>query len=79
MKFVAKRLAIFSLSYREHVKVFNPFPLKTLNDHSIGPDSLVVRALASGAVGRGFAPRSRHTKGVKMVLEAPLLTFALKG
>ena len=30
-----------------------------------GPDSLVVRASASGAVGRGFAPRSRHTKGVK--------------
>ena len=29
------------------------------------PDSLVVRASASGAVGRGFAPRSRHTKGVK--------------
>ena len=29
------------------------------------PDSLVVRASASRAVGRGFAPRSRHTKGVK--------------
>ena len=30
-----------------------------------GPDSLVVRASASGAVDRGFAPRSRHTKCVK--------------
>ena len=30
-----------------------------------GPDSLVVRASASGAAGRGFAPRSRQTKGVK--------------
>ena len=29
------------------------------------PDGLVVRASASGAVGRGFASRSRHTKGVK--------------
>ena len=28
-----------------------------------GPDSLVVRASASGTVGRGFAPRPRHTKG----------------
>ena len=30
-----------------------------------GPNSLVVRASASGAVGRGFAPLPRHTKGVK--------------
>ena len=30
-----------------------------------GPDSSVVRASASEAVGRGFAPRSRHTKGDK--------------
>ena len=29
------------------------------------PDSLVVRASASGAIGRGFAPRPRHTKGGK--------------
>ena len=29
----------------------------------LGPDSLVVRASASGAVGRGFALRPRHTKG----------------
>ena len=42
--------------------------LLTFFDTSVlrtGPDSLVVRASASGAVGRGFAPRSRHTKGVK--------------
>ena len=31
-----------------------------------GPDSLVVRASASGSEGRGFAPRPRHTKGVKI-------------
>ena len=30
-----------------------------------GRDSLVVRESASGVVGRGFAPRPRHTKGVK--------------
>ena len=30
-----------------------------------GSDSLVVRASASRAVGPGFAPRSRHTKGAK--------------
>ena len=29
-----------------------------------GPDSLVVRASASGAVCRGFVPQSRHTKSV---------------
>ena len=28
-------------------------------------DSLMVRAFASGSEGRGFAPRPRHTKGVK--------------
>ena len=33
--------------------------------HITGPDSLVVRASASGSEGRGFAPRPRHTKGVK--------------
>ena len=43
------------------------------------PDSLVVRASASRSEGRGFAPRPRHTKGVKMVLVAPLLTLATKG
>ena len=31
-----------------------------------GPDSLVVRASASGTEGRGFAPRPRHTKGGKI-------------
>ena len=30
-----------------------------------GPDNLMVRASTSGAVDRGFAPRPRHTKGVK--------------
>ena len=30
-----------------------------------GPDSLLVRASASGAVGRGFGPRPRHAKGGK--------------
>ena len=29
------------------------------------PDSLVVRASASRSEGRGFAPRPRHSKGVK--------------
>ena len=30
-----------------------------------GPDSLVVKASASGVVGCGFAPQPRHTKGGK--------------
>ena len=29
------------------------------------PDSLVVRASTSGSEGHGFAPRQRHTEGVK--------------
>ena len=34
--------------------------------------SLVVRASALGAVGRGFAPRPRHTKGGKNGTGSPL-------
>ena len=41
-----------------------PSSCKTLIP-ATGPDSLVVRASASEAVGRGFAPRPRHTKGGK--------------
>ena len=36
------------------------------------PDSLVVRMSASGAVGHGFAPRLRHTKGGKNGTGSPL-------
>ena len=43
------------------------------------PDSSVGRASAFGAGGRGFESRLHHTKGVKMVLAAPLLALALKG
>ena len=35
MKIVAKRQAIFSLSYKEYMKVFNSFPLKKLNEYVI--------------------------------------------
>ena len=35
-----------------------------LKTNMTGPDSLVVRASASGSEGRGFAPLPRHTKGV---------------
>ena len=44
-----------------------------------GPDSSSGRASASGSEGRRFDPRPRHTKGVKMVLVAPLLMLAIKG
>ena len=44
-----------------------------------GPDSLVVRASASGAVDRGFAPRSRHTKGVKNGTSSSLADARIKG
>ena len=41
--------------------------------------SLVVRASASGAVDRGFAPRSRHTKGVKNGTSSSLADARIKG
>ena len=42
-----------------------------------GPDSSSGRASASGARGRRFESRLCHTKGVKTVIAAPLLTLAL--
>ena len=36
-----------------------------MNFHFTGPDSLVDRASNLGAVGRGFVPQPRHTKGLK--------------
>ena len=44
-----------------------------------GPDSLVVRASTSGAVDCGFAPRSRHTKGVKNGTSSSLSDARIKG
>ena len=44
-----------------------------------GNDSLVVRASASGAVGNGFAPRPRHTKGVKNGTGSSLADATQKG
>ena len=38
----------------------------------------VVRASASGAVGRGFAPRSPHTKGVKNGTSSSLADVHIK-
>ena len=43
------------------------------------PDSLVVRASASGTVGRRFAHQLAIPKVIKMVLAAPLLKLATKG
>ena len=43
----------------------NDKPINLFLSYFIGPDSLVVRASASGAVGCGFPPRPRHTKGGK--------------
>ena len=42
------------------------------------PDSLVVRASALGAVGRGFAPRSHLTKGVKNGTSSSLADACIK-
>ena len=48
--------------------------------HSCRLDSSVGRASAFGAGGRGFESRGRTiSKGVKIVLAAPLLTLAYKG
>ena len=44
-----------------------------------GPDSLVVRASASGAVGRRFVLVHAKPKAIKMVLVDSLLTLASKG
>ena len=41
------------------------FFLMTIMNRVTVPDRLVVKASASGAVGRGIAPRPRHTKGDK--------------
>ena len=43
------------------------------------PDSSLGRASAFGRGGHGFESLQHHTKGVKRVLAAPLLTLALKG
>ena len=43
-----------------------------------GPDSLLVRASASGAVERGLVPRSRHTKGVKNGTSSSLADARIK-
>ena len=50
-------------------------PLKLL---SYELNSLVVRVSASGAVGRGFAPQSRHTKGVKNGTSSSLADARIK-
>ena len=46
---------------------------------STDPDSSSGRASASGAVGLGLESWPRHTKGIKIVLQAPLLALALQG
>ena len=38
----------------------------------------MVGASASGAVGRGFAPQSRHTKGVKNGTSSSLVDVRIK-
>ena len=43
-----------------------------------GHDSLVVRGSASGAVGPGFAPRLRHTKGIKNGTSSSLADVRIK-
>ena len=48
-------------------------------NHFGGPDSLVVRASALGAVDRGFGPRLRHTKGVKNGTSSSLADARIKG
>ena len=50
--------------------LFFPHPLHSGTSCSklmtfTGPDSSVVRAFASGAVGHGFSPRPHYTKGDK--------------
>ena len=43
----------------------NRLKKKKIKKAITGPDSSVVRASALGAVGCGFTPRPRHTKGDK--------------
>ena len=42
------------------------------------PDSLVVKASASGAIGGRFAPQPRHTKGVKNGTSSSLADARIK-
>ena len=67
-----------SIDFNRTFLVSNFFLVGSFETFS-GPDSSSGRASASGSEGRRFDPRPRHTKGVKMVLVAPLLTLAIKG
>ena len=62
--------------------VCHAFTEKHLNYSTIQPCfchySLVVRASASGAVGRGFAPRSGHNKGIKNGTSSSLADVRIK-
>ena len=50
-----------------------------VSDQYTSRDSLVVRVSASGAADRGFASRSRHTKGVKNGTSSSLANAHIKG
>ena len=54
VKLVAKRIPIFSLSYMEHVKVFNPFLLKKLNETVIWKESNLIPNVLWNTVSHPF-------------------------
>ena len=54
------------------------YTLNLKGNNTARPDSLVVRASAFGSEGRGFAPRLRHTKGVKNGTGSPLADPRIK-
>ena len=54
---------------RKHKLLFFVFS----NSKPTGPESVMVRASASGAGGRGFDPESLHTNDVKMTVLYTLL------
>ena len=77
---VTNNLFFFNLeSSKEGKNIYGSRTHAVCKDGSHGPNSLVVRASASGAVDRGLAPRSCHTKGVKNGTSSSLADACIKG
>ena len=60
-----KTIGRISKSFKNMQFFTNMRLTKDKNNHDIGPDSVMVRASASEAGGRGFESGPRHTKDVK--------------
>ena len=59
--------------------IYNSAPTICFIGTSTGPDSIVVRASALGAVSRRFESQPAIPKVIKMVMATPLLMLTTKG